>query len=379
MDNIITIRNNRFVIPVKSEYRDKINEANKQIQMLDGEIDKGLQEVEDINSQISTVQNEINTLTSELTELQNSIKVKEKELEDKKQLLEDRMVAMYMAGETTYLDVLLSGGFLDFVSNYYLVTQIVEYDTNLINEVEQIKITLENEKAQVETKKQEKQEKQDYLKRLKSEKQSSVNKLTTEQKELQTKVDSWDVKMKELEEAERKAASSGNSNYAYDGGTLQWPVPASRTISSNYGYRLHPIYKTYRLHSGVDIAASSGTSIVAAEDGTVLLSSYGYNGGYGNYVVIDHGTKNGVRYTTVYAHLKSVSVKKGDAVIKGQKIGYMGSTGWSTGTHLHFEIRRNNVQINAMQYYPELKGTAIYLSYNRWISYPFGNEAKYQI
>lgn len=329
-----------------AEYRDKINEANKQIQMLDGEIDKGLQEVEDINSQISTVQNEINTLTSELTELQNSIKVKEKELEDKKQLLEDRMVAMYMAGETTYLDVLLSGGFLDFVSNYYLVTQIVEYDTNLINEVEQIKITLENEKAQVETKKQEKQEKQDYLKRLKSEKQSSVNKLTTEQKELQTKVDSWDVKMKELEEAERKAASSGNSNYAYDGGTLQWPVPASRTISSNYGYRLHPIYKTYRLHSGVDIAASSGTSIVAAEDGTVLLSSYGYNGGYGNYIIINHG--NGL--TTRYAHCSSLSVSVGQKVSRGQVIAAVGSTGDSTGPHLHFEVRINGTSNNPLNY-----------------------------
>lgn len=332
-----------------SDYQNKITEANKQIEKLDGEIDDGLQAIEDLSDQISTIQNEINTLETELNQLETSIKEKEKELNEKKEMLEDRMVAMYMAGETTYLDTLLSGGFVDFVSNYYFVTQIVEYDTNLIDEVEKIKTTLEDEKKQVETKKQEKVTKQSSLKTLKSQKQSKVDSLTTEQKDLQNKVDAWDAKMKEIQEAERRAAASsgsGGNNYQYNGGQLQWPVPSSTKITSNYGYRLHPIYKTYKLHSGIDIGASSGSSIVAAESGTVLLASYGYNGGYGNYIIINHG--NGL--TTRYAHCSSLSVSAGQSVTRGQVIAAVGSTGDSTGPHLHFEVRLNGTSYDPLNY-----------------------------
>lgn len=327
-----------------TDYKNKIDEANKQIELLDGKIDKELQEVEDYNQQIENAQSEINTLTTELTELEKSIKIKEKELVEKKEVLEDRMVAMYMAGETTYLDVLLSGGFLDFVSNYYLVTQIVEYDTNLINEVEEIKNTLETQKQQIETKKEEKQDAQNRLKQLKADKQASVDKLSTEQKQLQTQVDSWDAKMKELEELERNLNSSGSSEY--DGSKLQWPAPSSKRITSNYGYRLHPIYNTYKLHSGIDIGAGSGSAIVAAESGTVILSSYGYNGGYGNYIIINHG--NGL--TTRYAHCSSLNVSVGQKVTRGQVIAAVGSTGASTGPHLHFEVRINGASQNPVNY-----------------------------
>lgn len=333
-----------------SDYQNKIIDANKQIEKLEGEIDDGLQAIEELSDQITTVQSEINTLDSELSKLETSIKEKEKELLEKKELLEDRMVAMYMAGDTTYLDVLLSGGFVDFVSNYYLVSQIVQYDSNLIDEVDKIKTSLEEDKAQVEAKKQEKVTKQSSLKTLKSQKQSKVDSLTTEQKDLQSKVDAWDSKMKELQEAERRAAAaaagSGNSNYQYNGGPLQWPVPSSKRITSNYGYRLHPIYKTYKLHSGIDIGASSGSSIVAAESGTVLLASYGYNGGYGNYIIINHG--NGL--TTRYAHCSSLSVSVGQSVTKGQVIAAVGSTGDSTGPHLHFEVRLNGTSYDPLNY-----------------------------
>ncbi len=331
-----------------SDYQNKINQANKQIKEIEGEIDKGLQAVEEINDQIETVQNEITTLNVELTKLEKSIKEKEKELVEKRKLLEERMVAMYMAGDTTYLDVLLSGGFVDFVSNYYLVSQVVEYDTNLIDEVEKIKTTLVEEKSQVETKKQEKVNKESSLKTLKSQKQSKVDSLSKEQKDLQGKVDIWDSKMREIQEEERRraAAAAANGNLKYNGGQLQWPVPSSTSISSPFGYRIHPIFNTYKLHTGIDIRASSGSSIVAAESGIVLLSSYGYNGGYGNYVIILHG--DGL--TTRYAHCSSLAVSEGQTVAKGQVIASVGSTGDSTGPHLHFEVRKDGICYDPISY-----------------------------
>ena len=152
--------------------------------------------------------------------------------------------------------------------------------------------------------------------------------------------------MRELEEAERRANESDNGNFKYGGGPLKWPVPSSQKITSNYGYRVHPIYKTRRLHSGVDIGAPSGSNIVAAESGVVILASYGYNGGYGNYMIISHGSG----LTTRYAHCNSLAVSVGQTVSKGQVIGAVGSTGDSTGPHLHFEVRLNSASYDPLNY-----------------------------
>lgn len=332
-----------------SDYKNKINGAKKEIEALDGQIDKAMQDVEDLNEQINTLESEIGTLDIELDKLEKSIKEKEEDLVNKQKLLEDRLVAMYIAGDTTYLDVLLSGGFVDFISKYYLVTQMAEYDTNLINEVEQIKQSLESEKKDVETKKQSKEQKSASLKSLKGQKQAKVDSLSEEQKKKQSQVDDWDAKMKELQEAERRAAlasSSSGNKYTYSGGQLQWPVPASQRITSYYGYRIHPISGTYKLHSGIDIGASTGTNIVAAEDGQVILASNGYNGGYGNYVIISHGSG----LTTRYAHCSKLLVSVGQNVKRGQAIAEVGSTGASTGPHLHFEVRINGESKNPVDY-----------------------------
>ena len=157
------------------------------------------------------------------------------------------------------------------------------------------------------------------------------------------------------EEATKKAAvkttssssngSSTTKNYSGNGKFL-WPVPSSSYISSPWGYRIHPIYGTKKLHAGIDIAASSGSNIVAAESGTVILSSWGYNGGYGNYIIVSHG--NG--YTTRYAHCSNLYVKVGETVSRGQVIAAVGSTGASTGPHCHFEVRINGESVNPVNY-----------------------------
>ena len=343
-----------------AEYKQKSEDAKEKLEDVTGQINTALQEVQDLNTSIDNTEQEITNLTKEVTDL--------KDLAEKQKLLEERLVASYMNGKNTYMDALFSGGLANFVSNYESIKQIAEYDNNLMADVKNTKTELENERNKVETAKKEKQTKSAELKKLKSEKEAKVNNLTDEQKQIQAQMDEYDSQMKILEQKEKAIAeaakrkaeqeksnnsnknnntgSNNNGGSTTPTGTFQWPVPSSHTITSNYGYRIHPISGTKKLHAGIDIGAPGGSNIVAADAGTVVLSSFGYNGGYGNYVIISHG--NGI--TTRYAHCSNLFVSAGESVSKGQVIAAVGSTGASTGNHCHFEVRINGGSKNPLNY-----------------------------
>jgi murein DD-endopeptidase MepM/ murein hydrolase activator NlpD len=135
-----------------------------------------------------------------------------------------------------------------------------------------------------------------------------------------------------------------DSKAIYAGGVMKWPTPGYTRVSSPYGMRIHPIYKVKKMHTGIDIDAPSGAKIVAANSGKVILA--GWNGGYGNCVIIDHG--GGL--ATLYAHQSKILVSVGDKVQKGDTVGKVGSTGLSTGPHLHFEVRKNGSTTNPIPY-----------------------------
>lgn len=351
-----------------AEYKQKSEDAKEKLEDVTGQINTALQEVQDLNTSIDSTEQEITNLTKEVTDLNQSISEKEKDLAEKQKLLEERLVASYMNGKNTYMDALFSGGLANFVSNYESIKQIAEYDNNLMADVKNTKTELENERNKVETAKKEKQTKSAELKKLKSEKEAKVNNLTDEQKQIQAQMDEYDSQMKILEQKEKAIAeaakrkaeqeksnnsnknnntgSNNNGGSTTPTGTFQWPVPSSHTITSNYGYRIHPISGTKKLHAGIDIGAPGGSNIVAADAGTVVLSSFGYNGGYGNYVIISHG--NGI--TTRYAHCSNLFVSAGESVSKGQVIAAVGSTGASTGNHCHFEVRINGESKNPLNY-----------------------------
>lgn len=351
-----------------AEYKQKSEDAKEKLEDVTGQINTALQEVQDLNTSIDNTEQEITNLTKEVTDLNQSISEKEKDLTEKQKLLEERLVASYMNGKNTYMDALFSGGLANFVSNYESIKQIAEYDNNLMADVKNTKTELENERNKVETAKKEKETKSTELKKLKSEKEAKVNNLTDEQKQIQAQMDEYDSQMKILEQKERAIAetakrkaeqeklnnsnknnntgSNNNGGSTTPTGTFQWPVPSSHTITSNYGYRIHPISGTKKLHAGIDIGAPGGSNIVAADAGTVVLSSFGYNGGYGNYVIISHG--NGI--TTRYAHCSNLFVSTGESVSKGQVIAAVGSTGASTGNHCHFEVRINGESKNPLNY-----------------------------
>ena len=351
-----------------AEYKQKSEDAKEKLEDVTGQINTALQEVQDLNTSIDNTEQEITNLTKEVTDLNQSISEKEKDLAEKQKLLEERLVASYMNGKNTYMDALFSGGLANFVSNYESIKQIAEYDNNLMADVKNTKTELENERNKVETAKKEKETKSEELKKLKSEKEAKVNNLTDEQKQIQAQMDEYDSQMKILEQKEKAIAeaakrkaeqeksnnsnknnntgSNNNGGSTTPTGTFQWPVPSSHTITSNYGYRIHPISGTKKLHAGIDIGAPGGSNIVAADAGTVVLSSFGYNGGYGNYVIISHG--NGI--TTRYAHCSNLFVSAGESVSKGQVIAAVGSTGASTGNHCHFEVRINGGSKNPLNY-----------------------------
>ena len=144
---------------------------------------------------------------------------------------------------------------------------------------------------------------------------------------------------REQEEALRSALANG---------TFIWPVPDCTLLTSRVGYRMHPILGYERFHAGVDIGAKAGDTIIASDGGTVAVAEY--SDSYGNYVLINHG--NG--YTTLYAHMSSMAVEAGQAVEQGDTLGYVGSTGWSTGPHLHFEIRYNDEKTDPEAYFTGL-------------------------
>ena len=369
----------------QKQTQDEKDKAKENLQSVTSEKNTVQEQVASLNESISGVQADLSDLQDKIDELDNSIDNKQKELledhinkcivdvvgeeqlEEKQKLLEERLVASYMNGSTTYMDALFSGGISNFISNYETIKQIAEYDNNLMADVKNTKAELESEKSKVETAKKDKETKNAELKKLKSEKETKVNSLTDEQKQIQAQMEEYDSQMKVLEQKEKaiaeaarkkaeqeknNAKNNNNENSGNNGGSttptgsFQWPVPSSHNITSNYGYRIHPISGTKKLHAGIDIGAAGGADIVAADAGTVILSSFGYNGGYGNYVIISHG--NGI--TTRYAHCSNLYVSVGQSVSKGQTIAAVGSTGASTGNHCHFEVRIDGESKNPLNY-----------------------------
>ena len=348
------------------EVKVQISDALQSIQDLDASIDEKQTEINQLNQEIST-------LETEIEEKEADIAKKEEEYQETDKLLQERLVAMYEAGETSYLDVLFSSdGLMDFISKYYWLTELAECDTQLMEQIEQERIAIENEKAEVEKNKQQIEEnkksvqtKQTELKVQKAKRETEASALSAEEKELQAEIEQVTKEIQAVENEilrvaaeEAKKNQSSNSTPSYTGGALGWPCPTYSRISSYFGSRGSPLTGGSSNHKGIDIASGNGNPIVAAEAGTVIKvvngcshnygksRSCGCGGGYGNYVMVSHG--GGL--VTIYAHCSSISVSNGQSVSKGQTIAKVGSTGASTGFHLHFGVALNGTYVNPMNY-----------------------------
>ncbi len=379
----------------KDDVNSKINSTKKEIGDVQDDLSDGLKEVQKIDDQINTYQDQIDDLNDELDDLQDQIKEQEEELkkaEEKYQEQDDsmqkRLVVMYEAGQTSYLDVLLnSESVSDFISRYYLISEIAKYDSNLLSDlenskkdIENKKKQLENTKSQIDAKKKSKQETTSALADKKELKNKQVSVLSSKEKDLQKQLDELEqdkrdiqdeltkiIKQEEAKKNSKKNNTTTNKPSNNGGSTSGNTGNDSSGSASFHGY-IFPIaglsksnirnknYPSYTGHTGVDINIGvSGKTVRAVKGGTVVISeakrnSDGSYRSYGEYIVIDHGDGT----MTLYAHGRAGSrlVSKGQEVSQGQAIMTVGSTGNSTGEHLHFEVRVNARPVNPLPYLP---------------------------
>ena len=352
----------------KNDLQNKIDDAKEQKTKVKLEISKSLQDIEDLNDSIDDNQdklddlnNDLKNLSDEISQLKSELEEAEKQYDAQEDLLKDRISAQYEAGDITYLDVLLnSKGFSDFLSNYFLVSEVLENDSELLTNIENKKTKIEKDKQSLEdkqkdlkTKKAEQEKIQVLLNNQKVQKQNKVSALSDEEKKLQKSIEEYTKEINRVEKQIRDAANKAGNKYNGNisgSGVLAWPLPSSygrSRITSYFGHREQPVAGASTYHRAIDIGVPIGTSVYAAADGYVVTT--GYSSIRGNYIMVKHADN----LYTFYQHLKSVAVPAGRNVSKGQTIAYSGNTGIGSGPHLHFEVRTSpnyGSEVNPLKY-----------------------------
>ena len=335
----ISITNNQLKV-----VKDEMSEEMQQIQNLDVEIAKSQEEIENIDVQVEELENQIQ-------EIEKKLKVIQKEYEKLEDLLDNRVIDLYETPKLKYIEMILtSESITEMLSKYFNIEELIKYDSELLQKVNVQKEEIEKNQQILNEKKQElnitkenQNKKNQVLSNTKIMKEYYLSKLNEEEQKLQKQIDEYNLQVY-LIESEIKSLSIEKISADYFGGPMTWPVPGYTKLTSLYGMRVHPITGAYKLHTGIDISAPMGTNFVAAAKGIVTKATY--NTAYGNMVIIDHG--GGVQ--TLYAHGSEILVEIGQEIEKGTEILKVGSTGYSTGPHAHFEIRINGLTVNPLEY-----------------------------
>ena len=330
-----------------------LNDISQEIKDLQTQLQQGKKvesqlskNINELQGKINLTQSEINTLSGNIAATEAKIAIAyaeleqlEKEMAQQNEALNSRLRAMYKNGTVSYLDVLLgSTSITDLMTNVDRIQRVYESDKEVLlyldaqhKIVESQRMYLANlqeslklDVADVTGKKSQLDSDKNIIAGQKAE-------VSKENKQIEQEIDSLNAEANRLIAEIR--ALQGDADYA--GGIMAWPSPGVNRVTSEFGYRVHPILKIKKLHTGIDIGCPTGTNIVAANFGKVIKA--GWNNSYGYMVMVDHG--GGI--VTLYAHNSSLTVKTGDNVERGQTIAKSGSTGMSTGPHLHFEVRVN--------------------------------------
>ena len=318
-----------------------------------------------LEQQINATQAEINTIAAQIAKYDELIAQKQEELSQAEaeeqaqyELFCERVRYMEEQREVSYWSILFSSkDFADLLDNAMMVEEIMDYDNQVMDQLIALREQIEQDKAELETARQEQQDAkaeqeaaQANLQAQESEVDALLSQISNQEDELEAREAQLraasDAATAEIAAAERELAAQ-IANVPSESGFL-WPLPGRYNLSSLFGSRKHPITGKANNHTGIDIPASSGTSILAAKSGVVTTSTY--NNSYGNYVVVSHSDGT----STLYAHMVRRNCSKGDTVSQGQVIGYVGTTGSSTGNHLHFEVRVNGSRVDPINYFTDL-------------------------
>ncbi len=347
----------------KSELQDKQQSLSGDKENIKNEIDglesqkkTVMEEKKALDDQVTVLEGEISELDVQIADYEEQIGEATVELdtatrafEEQYEIYKTRVRVMYESGATGYLDILFSADSVgDFFEKLDIVSQIAEYDSKLTDKLQAEQEKIQAKKDELEALKQELVDSKASLVNKKSDLDAKMAQRDAMIKKINSSKSSLEKQLKEIEAEEARVraqiARLSRGNTQYTGGKMLWPTPSCRIITSYYGWRLHPVLKYEKLHTGIDIGAGYNAKIIAAESGTVITAAY--NTAYGNYVVIDHG--GGV--CTLYAHQSSMAVSVGQYVNVGDTIGYVGSTGYSTGPHLHFEVIINGATTDPLGY-----------------------------
>lgn len=346
----------------RNEIKEQLDATNIELEYVQTEISAALIKIQELDDKIRKYESENKELASKLEGLEASVKETTQKLdevtkdyEQKEKQLRNRLVALYEAGSILYIDVLLSSKTLsDFISRYYKILEIMEYDNKLIETVEQEKEEIElskqkldKETEELKTLKLKAEQSEVICKNIKTLQESYMTKLSKNEKELNEKITKYKTETIQIETRIREISlANGDYSIQYTGGIMIWPVAKAGTvITSDYGTRQHPIQGVTNFHLGIDIGnAYYGTPAVAALGGVVTYA--GELGSYGNCVIIQHG--DGI--STLYGHGQKILTQIGAQVQQGDVIMEIGSTGNSTGPHLHFEVRINGATVDPLNY-----------------------------
>lgn len=357
------------IMPVQA---DELSDAlEKQQQILEqqkqakGELQELTYTADKITEQIAVLDAQIVQADQELTQKQQAyteaeaqvvaaeqeLRQKEQELEERRQTLGQRVHGIYVDGQVNYLEILFqSSSLADFISRAEYLNRLVDNDRELLEDIQK-------QKEEITVKKAELEQARDVAAQYKAEAEAAKQQLdySQSQKEiaLAQNQQAQEETLIQIAKLEKDSEAIGQvikeiqdrQARGFIGNITVWPLTYHHEISSAYGWRIHPITGNRSLHSGIDIPAPTGTPIHAAGDGVVIFS--GWYGAYGYMVIIDHGDGR----STLYGHQSRLAVKEGQTVAANQVIGYVGSTGWSTGPHLHFEVRENGNPVNPLEYY----------------------------
>ena len=398
------------VCNVQATEESNLSEAQQEKKTLENDLQKAKELIDSLKGSKEDIQSEVEKLDKQLNEISGKVKELESRLSKKRQEIADtesalnkakeqekkqyrnmkkRIQFMYENGQTSYVEMLLSAdSFTDFLNAVEYITQISQYDRKMLKEYQNMQVTiadtqktLETDYASLQSLQAKVQEEKQAVAALESAKKGELNDVADDLTDAQTVAKAYEAEIQaqneviaQIQAAQKRAAeqqaaqqqaqaaeenqgatdaAGENQNTAQNTtpsgngqstGSMMWPCPSSKRVTSDYGPRTSPTNGASSNHKGIDIGAAYGADIVAADGGTVLVATYSSSGG--NYVIIDHG--GGL--CTVYMHASSLTVSAGQTVSKGQVIANVGSTGISTGNHLHFGVTLNGVYVSPWGY-----------------------------
>lgn len=356
-----------LVIPALAddeEMQQRLQNVQQQMQVQQQRASQAQAQVDTVAGRLQAIQRELEISQNDYQEIQNRLKDTEKQIEvnaeilakaeenlaERSHILNKRMRDIYKNGQVNYLDVLFGASdFNDFVTRMDILKRVARQDVSLVQKVKaerqliaDKKNELESDRAAILELQKAAEEKKRVIAAHKREQQDYLDAAVSERDTAERAYNELQENSRQIERMIRQSSRGGGA--ATGSGAMLWP--ASGPITSPFGWRTHPIFGTARFHSGIDIGADYGDTVVAADSGVVIFADW--MGGYGKAVIVDHG--NGI--SSLYAHNSELLVSEGQTVAKGQAISRVGSTGYSTGPHLHFEVRQGGSPVDPTGYLP---------------------------